>query len=459
MVIRQESKRLVEKQIPNDPIAEIRVLGSILLHPQSLEKIDFLKPEDFYQDRHRAIFEVILDLHVHHKPIGNVEVQQEMDRAGRLEVLGDDPFYPLELPDQGVFDPTEHAQTLRELSICRAIAFGVTKPTELAFDGKAEQAIESLEQLAYQLHVSEQRSEPVAVSDISQGFIDTLTRLCEMRSNNQVIGVGTGFIDLDRLTGGLQKSDLIILAARPAIGKTAFSLSLARNAAAKYGHGVAIFSLEMSREQLFQRLVAMEAGIDQQRLRTGWIDDEDWEQIVGAIDRINKMDIYIDDSSDITPDQVRSKIRRLRASGVTIGLVVIDYLQLMSLPGKNGKQENRVQEVSEISRKLKGVARELDMPVMALSQLSRAVESRQCKIPQLSDLRESGSIEQDSDIVMFLYRDDVYNPESERPNIADVIVAKHRNGPVGQVSLYFNKSYTRFDTLTVSAPVETEEGE
>lgn len=453
MVIRQENKRPIEKHVPNDPIAEVRVLGSILLHPESLEKIDFLKPEDFYQDRHRVIFEIILDLHARHKPIDGVEIQQEMDRAGRLEVLGDDPFYPLELANQGVFDPTDHAQTLRELSICRAIAFGVAKPTELAFDGKAEQAIESLEQLAYQLHVNDQRNDPVSVRDMSTNFVDNLTRLCEMRG--QVIGVGTGFIDLDRLTGGLQKSDLIILAARPAIGKTAFSLSLARNAAAKHGHGIAIFSLEMSREQLFQRFVAMEAGIDQQRLRTGWIDDEDWEKIVEAIDRINKMDIYIDDSSDVTPDQVRSKVRRLRASGVNIGLTIIDYLQLMSLPSKNGKsQENRVQEVSEISRKLKGVARELDMPVMALSQLSRAVESRQCKIPQLSDLRESGSIEQDSDVVMFLYRDDVYYPESERPNIADVIVAKHRNGPIGTASLYFSKSHTRFDNLEVVAPEE-----
>lgn len=456
MVQQQERPAWVaEKQVPNDKRVEMRVLSSILDDPVLLEKVDFLKPEDFYHNEHRVIYKAILSLHARHCPIDQIVVEEEVERNGDMEVFAQNPLFFLDFSPSAaaVSDPSGDAHYLKKLSVCRSIAYGIHEPTKLAFEGEAEQALEALGELAYRLHVNDQKNDPVAVSDLSTGFVENLTRLCDRKG--QVIGVGTGFIDLDRLTGGLQKSDLVILAARPAIGKTSFALSLARNAAAKYGHGIAIFSLEMSREQLYQRLIAMEAGIDQQRLRTGWIDDEDWEKIVEAIERINNMHIYIDDSANVTPDEIRNKVKRLVTSGVNIGSIMIDYLQLMSLPGKNGRsQENRVQEVSEISRKLKGVTRDLDMPVMALSQLSRAVESRQSKIPQLSDLRESGSIEQDADLVMFLYREDVYNPESERQNIADVIVAKHRNGPIGTVSLYFHKNQTRFDNLEVTAPVE-----
>ena len=443
MVQQQErSGWIAEKQVPNDK-----------------EKLDFLKPEDFFHERHRIIFKVVLDLYVHHRSIHEISVQEELERAGYLEThFQDNPFYVQDMtPESFVIDPTNDAHYLRKLAICRSIAYGVSEPTKLAFEGEAEQALEALAQLAYKFQIGDQKSEPVAVSDLSTNFVENLTRLCDRKG--QIIGVGTGFIDLDRLTGGLQKSDLIIVAARPSMGKTSFAMNIAENVSIEDGKTVAVFSLEMSKEALLQRMLCsvarVEAGIDQQRPRTGWIDDEDWEKIVVAIERINNMNIYIDDSANVTPDEIRNKVRRLITSGVNIGLIMIDYLQLMSLPGKNGRsQENRVQEVSEISRKLKGVARDLDMPVLALSQLSRAVESRQSKIPQLSDLRESGSIEQDSDVVMFLYRDDVYNPESERQNIADVIVAKHRNGPIGTVSLYFHKSQTRFDNLEVTAPVE-----
>jgi replicative DNA helicase len=282
--------------------------------------------------------------------------------------------------------------------------------------------------------------------------MNKLDQLHERRGT--IVGVPTGFTDLDRLTGGLQRSDLIILAARPAVGKTSLALSLAHNAAVKYQHSVAIFSLEMSKEQLVQRLLSMDAGVDQQRLRTGWIEDDEWERIVYAMGTLSEANIWIDDTPGISTMEMRSKARRLQAEH-GIDLIIIDYLQLMqSVVGSSRRNENRVQEISEISRNLKGLARELDMPVMALAQLSRAVENRQSKVPQLSDLRESGSIEQDSDIVMFIYRDDVYNPESDRKNIADIIVAKHRNGPAGQVSLYFQANQTRFRDLELTPPAE-----
>jgi replicative DNA helicase len=264
-----------------------------------------------------------------------------------------------------------------------------------------------------------------------------------------ITGVPTGLTDLDRLTGGLQRSDLITLAARPAVGKSGLAVSIAYNAAMKHNKNIAIFSLEMSKEQLFQRIVAMDARVNQTKLRNGDIDDEDWERIIESLGRLN-IPIYIDDTPAITCAEMKSKLRQMAASGYKPDLVVIDYLQLMKTPGSK-RTDNRVQEVSEISRDLKILARELDIPVLALAQLSREVEKRQVKIPQLSDLRESGSIEQDSDIVMFIYRDEVYNPETERPNQADIIIAKHRNGPVGEVAVYFDKKYTRFANLEIEA--------
>ncbi|HEV7236014.1 MAG TPA: DnaB-like helicase C-terminal domain-containing protein, partial [Ktedonobacteraceae bacterium] len=238
------------------------------------------------------------------------------------------------------------------------------------------------------------------------------------------------------------------------VHNTSLALSLAHNSAIKHQSSIAVFSLEMSKEQLVQRLLSMDAGVDQQRLRTGWIEDDEWDRIVFAMGTLSEANIWIDDTAGISSVEMRSKARRLQAER-GIDLIIVDYLQLMQSVSNSGKRnENRVQEISEISRNLKGLARELNVPVLALAQLSRAVESRQSKVPQLSDLRESGSIEQDADIVMFIYRDDVYNPESERKNIADIIIAKHRNGPVGEVSLYFQASQTRFHDLEVSPPTE-----
>src|SRR5437667_9441742 len=281
-----------------------------------------------------------------------------------------------------------------------------------------------------------------------------MNKLDQLHEHRGTIGgVPTGFTDLDRLTGGLQKSDLIILASRPGIGKTSLALSLAHNAALKYYTSIAVFSLEMSKDQLAQRLLSMDAGIDQQRLRTGRIEEDEWDRIVYAMDTLSESNIWIDDTAGISTMEMRSKARRLQAEH-GIDLIIVDYLQLMQATIGGKRNENRVQEISEISRSLKGLARELNIPVLALAQLSRAVESRQSKVPQLSDLRESGSIEQDSDIVMFIYRDDVYNPETERKNIADIIVAKHRNGTVGTIMPYFEVSKDRVHDLELTPQVE-----
>jgi len=312
-------------------------------------------------------------------------------------------------------------------------------------------ALDKAEQLIFNISQRHSRSDFSHLRDVLADYMNKLDQLHERRGT--IVGVPTGFADLDRLTGGLQKSDLIVLAARPGVGKTSLSLSLAHNAAVKYKNSVVVFSLEMSKEQLAQRLLSMDALIDQQRLRTGWIEDEEWDRIVYAMDTLSEANIWIDDTASISTMEMRSKARRLQAE-YGIDLIIVDYLQLMQATVGGKRNENRVQEISEISRSLKGLARELNVPILALAQLSRAVESRQSKVPQLSDLRESGSIEQDSDIVMFIYRDDVYNQESERKNIADIIVAKHRNGPVGEISLYFQASQTRFRDLELNPAAE-----
>jgi len=318
-------------------------------------------------------------------------------------------------------------------------------------EGDADIALDKAEQLIFNISQRHARSDFAHMRDVLAEYMNKLDQLHERRGT--IVGVPTGFTDLDRITGGLQKSDLIVLAARPGIGKSSLALSLAHNTALKYHNSIAVFSLEMSKDQLAQRLLSMDARIDQQRLRTGIIEEDEWDRIVYAMDTLSESNIWIDDTAGISTMEMRSKARRLQAEH-GIDLIIVDYLQLMQATIGGKRNENRVQEISEISRSLKGLARELNVPVLALAQLSRAVESRQSKVPQLSDLRESGSIEQDSDIVMFIYRDDLYNQESERKNIADIIIAKHRNGPVGEISLYFQANQTRFRDLELTPSAE-----
>jgi replicative DNA helicase len=445
----------VEKLLPQNIEAECGVLGSIIIDPEAIVQVtEFLFPDDFYRDAHRTIYEVILQLYEQREPADFITICDELERRNKLEDVGGASYITSlinQVPTSGNVE--YYGRIVERNAILRRLIEAAGQIAAIAYQEEdADVALDKAEQLIFNISQRHARSDFALLRDILSEYMNKLDQLHERRGT--IVGVPTGFTDLDHLTGGLQKSDLIILAARPAVGKTSLALTMAHNTAIKHQRSVAIFSLEMSKEQLVQRLLSMDAAIDQQRLRTGWIEDDEWERIVYAMGTLSEANIWIDDTAGISTVEMRSKARRLQAEH-GIDLIIVDYLQLMqSMSGSGKRNENRVQEISEISRNLKGLARELNVPVLALAQLSRAVESRQSKVPQLSDLRESGSIEQDSDIVMFIYRDDVYNPETERKNIADIIVAKHRNGPVGQISLYFQASQTRFHDLELTPPSE-----
>jgi len=445
----------VEKLLPQNIEAECGVLGSIIIDPEAIVQVaEFLFPDDFYRDAHRTIYEVIIQLYEQRQPADFITICDELERRNKLEDVGGASYITSLInlvPTSGNVE--YYGRIVERNAILRRLIEAAGQIAAVAYQEEdADIALDKAEQLIFNISQRHARSDFALLRDILSAYMNKLDQLHERRGT--IVGVPTGFTDLDHLTGGLQKSDLIILAARPAIGKTSLALTMAHNTAIKHQRSVAIFSLEMSKEQLVQRLLSMDAAIDQQRLRTGWIEDDEWERIVYAMGTLSEANIWIDDTAGISTVEMRSKARRLHAER-NIDLIIVDYLQLMqSMSGSGKRNENRVQEISEISRNLKSLARELNVPVLALAQLSRAVESRQSKVPQLSDLRESGSIEQDSDIVMFIYRDDVYNPETERKNIADIIVAKHRNGPVGTISLYFQASQTRFHDLELTPPSE-----
>jgi len=444
----------VEKLLPQNIEAECGVLGSIIIDPEAIVQVsDFLRADDFYRDAHRTIYEVILQLYEEHEPADFITICDELERRSKLEEVGGASYITSlinQVPTSGNVE--FYARIVERSAILRRLIHAAGQIAAIAYEeGDADIALDKAEQLIFNISQRHARSDFTHMRDVLAEYMNKLDQLHERRGT--IVGVPTGFTDLDRLTGGLQKSDLIVLAARPGIGKSSLALSLAHNSALKYHNSIAVFSLEMSKDQLAQRLLSMDARIDQQRLRTGIIEEDEWDRIVYAMDTLSESNIWIDDTASISTMEMRSKARRLQAEH-GIDLIIVDYLQLMQATIGGRRNENRVQEISEISRSLKGLARELNVPVLALAQLSRAVESRQSKVPQLSDLRESGSIEQDSDIVMFIYRDDLYNQESERKNIADIIIAKHRNGPVGEISLYFQASQTRFRDLELNPSVE-----
>jgi replicative DNA helicase len=444
----------VEKLLPQNIEAECGVLGSIIIDPEAIVQVsDFLHADDFYRDAHHTIYEVILQLYEEHEPADFITICDELERRNKLEEVGGASYITSlinQVPTSGNVE--FYARIVERTAILRRLIHAAGQIAAIAYEeGDADIALDKAEQLIFNISQRHARSDFAHMRDVLAEYMNKLDQLHERRGT--IVGVPTGFTDLDRITGGLQKSDLIVLAARPGIGKSSLALSLAHNTALKYHNSIALFSLEMSKDQLAQRLLSMDARIDQQRLRTGIIEEDEWDRIVFAMDTLSESNIWIDDTAGISTLEMRSKARRLHAEH-GIDLIIVDYLQLMQATIGGKRNENRVQEISEISRSLKGLARELNVPVLALAQLSRAVESRQSKVPQLSDLRESGSIEQDSDIVMFIYRDDLYNQESERKNIADIIIAKHRNGPVGEISLYFQASQTRFRDLELNPSAE-----
>lgn len=436
------------KQQPQNAEAEASLLGAILIDSDAIVKIaDAIGANDFFEMRHQRIYEAMLDLYEKRSAIDVLTLADKLKNNNYLDMVGG-PAYLTELTN---FVPTaahaeQYADIVAQKAMRRRLISTAQEMSQMGFDESLglRELIEEAETKLFSVSQQQVKQSIVSIEDI---LAQSFERLDDLHKDKQKLrGIPTGYKDMDGMLAGLQRSDLFILAARPSMGKTAFVLNLAHNVAVKAKEPVLIFSLEMSKEQLVDRLLSMQSGVDAWALRTGNLTDADFEKIGEAMGVLSEAPIYIDDTPGITVSDMRTKARR-EAHHHQLGLVIVDYLQLMSGGSRFSGDGNRVQEISEISRGLKGVARELDVPLIALSQLSRSVESRSPQIPQLADLRESGSIEQDADIVAFLYREDYYNPESDRKNIMDVLIKKHRNGPTGGVELYFDRDKQKISSL------------
>lgn len=433
---------------PQNIDAEASLLGSILIDTDALVRIaDKIAADDFYDEKHRYIYEAVIQLYEKHSPIDVLTLADQLNSNGTLDAIGGSSY----LAELTNFVPTashveQYADIVSQKSLRRKLIKAAQDITGLGYnEGTAlQELIEDAEARLFEVSQKHIKQDITSLETILSESFDRLDEL--HKDKGKIRGVPTGYKDMDNILAGLQRSDLFILAARPSMGKTALALNLAHNVAVQAKQPVLIFSLEMSKEQLVDRMLAMESGVDAWALRTGNLTDADFEKIGQAMGTLSEAEIYIDDTPGITVSELRTKARR-EAHMHDLGLIIVDYLQLMSGGNKFGGEGNRVQEISEISRGLKGVARELNVPLMALSQLSRSVESRSPQIPQLADLRESGSIEQDADVVAFIYREDYYNPESDRRNITDIFIKKHRNGPVGAVELYFDRDKQLFRSI------------
>lgn len=429
------------KEPPQSTDVEASLLGAILIDPDAIVKVaDIVRPIDFYDERHRMVYEGTLRLYEQQSPIDVLTLSEELKAEGVLKEVGGGAYLTqLTNTVPTAANAEQYASIVATKSIRRRLISASNEIAQIGHDEKRTIA-ELVEEAEAKLFEVSQRHVGNDISSMETILADSFDRLDSLHKDKGTIrGVSTGFKDLDNKLAGFQKSDLIILAARPSMGKTAMALNLAQNVSIKAEKPVLLFSLEMSKEQLVDRMLASEAGVNSWNLRTGNLSDSDFEKIGHAMGSLSEAQMFIDDTPGITVSDLRTKARR-EAHKRELGLIIVDYLQLMSGGSKFKGDGNRVQEISEISRGLKSVARELNVPVIALSQLSRSVESRSPQIPQLSDLRESGSIEQDADVVMFLYRDDYYNPDtSEKPNILDIFISKHRNGPTGRVEIYFDR--------------------
>jgi replicative DNA helicase len=437
----------LQKLPPQNIEAEESILSAILIDSNSLiDIVEILSPEDFYRTAHQKIFSSITELFSKSEPVDIVTVSNHLKEKGRLEDVGGVSYLAKLVDTIPLAVNTEYyARIIRDKSSLRRLIEKANLIVTRCFDdrGEVDEVINFAEKSIFEISENKIKKSFFHVRDLINGNIDALEE--RQGSGLKLTGIPTGYTRIDQMTSGLQGSDLIIIAARPAMGKTSFALNLARNAAVDANVPVAIFSLEMSKEQLSMRLLTSEARIDSARLRGGFFNEDDWERLTNAAGVLEQAPIFIDDSADVTPMDIRAKCRRLKADK-GLGLVIIDYLQLMRGSSSN---ERRDLEVSEISRSLKILAKELNVPVIALSQLNRMLEQRSDKRPMLSDLRESGSLEQDADIVAFIYRDEVYNQDENNPNKgkAEIIIGKQRNGPVGFAHLAFLKSYTRFEDL------------
>lgn len=431
---------------PQNLDAEMSLLGAVLIDEETLADIsEHVKPHDFYDKRHGLIYDAMMRLYEKHKPVDLLTLTEELKKKNDIETIGGSAY----LTELTNYVPTAaHAEAYAELVQQKAIRRRLIKASaeisEMGFDEETstEQILEAAEAELFSVSDQSLKQDLVSIESILTESFDRMEEL--HRNKGQLRGVRTGYRDLDNMTAGLQRSDLIILAARPAMGKTTLVTNLAYNVATIAKQSVLFFSLEMSKEQLVDRMLADASGVDSWNIRTGNLSDDDFSKLSDAMGEMAEAPIFIDDTPGVSVLEMRTKARRA-AHEQPLGLIIIDYLQLMQGSGRDNG--NRVQEVSEISRGLKLLARELNVPVIALSQLSRSVESRSPQIPQLSDLRESGSIEQDADIVMFIYREEYYNPDTDRKQITDIIIAKHRNGPTGKIELFFHPERLRFMSL------------
>ena len=438
---------------PHSIEAEQSVIGGLLLENEALDKIaDILRAEDFYQHDHKTIFQHIGKLIERNRPADIVTVAESLESTAELSQIGGIAYLgALAQNTPTAANIRRYAEIVRERAIMRklvTVGSGIAESAYSPNGRDAQQLLDEAEAKIFQIAEGGQRS--------SQGFIDIKELLPQVAERidmlfsrddpSDVTGIPTGFSDLDSMTSGFQGGDLVIVAGRPSMGKTAFSINIAENVALDTGLPVAIFSMEMASTQLAMRMIGSVGRLDQHRMRTGRLEDEDWEKLTTALGKLNEAPIFIDEGASLSSFDVRARARRLHRQCGKLGLIVVDYLQLMSAPaGKQG--ENRATEISEISRSLKALAKELDCPVVALSQLNRSVEQRPDKRPVMSDLRESGAIEQDADLILFIYRDEVYNSDSIDKGTAEIIIAKQRNGPIGKVRLTFIGEHTRFENF------------
>ena len=437
-----------KKTQPHSYELEASVLGAILIDKDGLVKIaDLLDVEDFYETRHQLIYEAIKQLYDNRSPIDVLTLADRLKATDNIDAAGGASY----LAELTSYVPTaahiiDYANAVAQKSLRRRLSGVNEKFAELVKDETIELK-DLVAEAESELFKVSQRHVKQSVVSLETILNESFERIDELhKDKGKLRGIPTGYRDLDNVLAGFQRSDLFILAARPSMGKTALVLNLAHNVALKAKEPVLFFSLEMSKEQLVDRLLSMESGVDAWALRTGNLDDADFEKIGQAMGPLAEAKIFIDDTPGITVSDLRTKAKR-EAHQHGVSLIIVDYLQLMSGGSRFGGSDNRVQEISEISRGLKSIARELNVPVIALSQLSRSVESRSPQIPQLSDLRESGSIEQDADVVAFIYREDYYNPQTENKNIMSILIKKHRNGPTDNVDLYFERDKQRIRSL------------
>lgn len=439
-----------DKLPPQSLDAEVSVLGAILFDPEAIIKvIEILRPEQFYHDAHQKVFAVMFDLFDKGQPVDLVTVSEGLKARNEIESIGG-ASYLSELSNavSSSAHIAQYAQIVKEKALLRSLISVATTIIENAYepDGDADIIVDRAENAIFNITSDRGSGSSSTIKDLIKNSIEMIDALYQRKE--LVTGLPTGFVKLDEMTSGLQKADFIVVAGRPSMGKSAFALNLCEHVAVDCNLPIAFFSLEMSKQQLVQRMLCSRAHVDAQKVRTGFISQKDWPRLTNAAGKLSEAPIFIDDTPGMSAFEIRAKARRLKAKH-DIQLIVIDYLQLMQ---SGVRTESRQQEISEISRRLKALAREIDVPVIAVSQLSRAVEARQDKRPMLSDLRESGSIEQDADVVLLLMREEYYNPTEDNSGKAEVIIGKQRNGPVGSIFLTFRKELTRFENLSMREP-------